>query len=478
MINESQVLVLKDCGGYLQVSTIPVEDSQFVLKELSDAAENPNKTLLDVQSMFLNKVPSIRSHYPYLYPYSYRSSYISGASRPKTYTYAEYNAALDKQLKGLVDGKSVKEVTLLTNEVKTNLKRNYVSECSRFIKQQMIYKAFQKAANDPSIKMYSRESIGWSSFVYKITDDIKVSVYTNFGFGYACYFTLTVSYKDIIIAPFSHVAKYYMANMTDVIRCTRDYNVDRDSWNPAFEFVRDFANKSLSNPEAFVESYIMNEITEMMHGLENIMAYPDAVIEMFRTQNASLSDYHTLRFICPMSDNEKKRFDVFPNEMPVIFKAEKLTQAVQTLERLKELGKVYPKIEEYISEIRGMVLNLTPDIQHTLKGIQSDVVKQTERKESLEKEKETLQAKADVFSKELDEQIKKLPENSSCQDKELLSSKYDTEHPDYVTLKNQIRDYEKEITKLRDNISSRSYLVSRLSACITAFSACDVEKAA
>lgn len=478
MVNESQILVLKDCGGRLQISSIPIEDCNFILNQLNDAAGNPNKTLLDVQSMFLNEFHSICDYYPYPYPYAYSSSYISGASKPKTHTYAEYNAALDKELKGVTDNKNAQEIARLTNEAKNRLKQKYVSECSRFVKQQMLYKAFQKATNDPSIKMFSRESIGWNSFEYKITDDLKVCVYTNFGFGYACYFTLTVSYKDIIIAPFSHVVKYYKANMTDIIRCTRDYYVDRDSWNPALEFVKDFANESLSNPATFVENYIMNEITEMMHGLKNIVANPDAVIKMFKTQNTSLSDYHNLRLISPMSEEEKKHFDVFPHEMPVVFKAEKMTQAAKMLSRLNELGTVYPKIEEYISEIRGMILNLIPEIQQTMNGIQSDIDILTERMKPREKEKEDLLTKAEVFCKELDEQVKKLPENSSWRDRENLRNRYDTEHPVYVTLKKQISDVEEVITELRNRISSRTELISRLTACITVFSACSTGKAA
>ena len=44
-----------------------------------------------------------------------------------------------------------------------------------------------------------------------------------------------------------------------------------------FEFVNDFTNRSLSNPESIVESYIMNEIDEMMEGLRNIMSNPSEV---------------------------------------------------------------------------------------------------------------------------------------------------------------------------------------------------------
>ena len=259
-VNETQILVLKEQDGYLQVSSMPIEDSSFIINEINAAVENPNKTLLDVQSVFLNNFQSIKDYYPYLYPYSYSSSYISGATKPKKYTYDEYKAELDKAVKEKIVNKGADAVTqIIANENKC-LKQNYASLCIRYIKQQLLYKAFQNAVNNSSVKMYSCESIGWSSFEYIITDDLKACVYTNLGFGYASYFTLSVSYKGIVIAPFSHIAKYYYANMTDIIRCTRDYYVEKENWHTMFEFVKEFANHSLSDPKSFIKNYIINEI--------------------------------------------------------------------------------------------------------------------------------------------------------------------------------------------------------------------------
>lgn len=308
-INETHILVLKEHNGIFQVISMPIDDSSFIINEIEASVDNPNKTLLDVQSEFLNNFQSINNAYGYLYPYAYSSSYVSGAIKPKRHTYAEYKTELDNRVKNRAIGENI-DINHIIEDENRILKQNYASLCTRYIKQQMLYKAFQNAANDPSCKMYSRESIGWSSFDYAITDDIKVCLYTNLGFGYASYFTLSISYKDIIIAPFSHIAKYYNACMTDIIRCTRDYYVDKDNWYPMFEFVKDFVNHSLEDPKSFVESYIMNEIDEMIRCLRNIMANPSAVINVFKNQNNNI-DYHRLRFINPMSNDEKQLYSVY-----------------------------------------------------------------------------------------------------------------------------------------------------------------------
>ena len=471
-INETQILVLKEHGGYLQVSSIPIEDCSFIINEINSAVKNPKKTLLDVQCIFLNNFNSIYNYYDYLYPYLYSHSYVSGAIRPKKYTYDEYKATLDKAIKEKIKDKNIDNVTKIITDETKSLKQDYASSCIRHIKQQMLYKTFLKVANDPSIKMYSRESIGWNNFEYIITDDLKVSVYTNLGYGSASYFTMTISYKGIIIAPCSHIVKYYKANMTEIIHCTRDYYVDKDSWQPMFEFVNDFTNRSLSNPESIVESYIMNEIDEMMEGLRNIMSNPSEVINMFKTQKTNLSDYLHLRLINPLNNDEKLRFDVFPNEMPIIFKSEKLAQATKTLERLKELSEIHSKTNTYIEEILNMVIKLNPDIEKTIKNIQIDIDKLISQRIPKENLKESLQTQINKFELELDNILEKLPKDADWMEKFATRKQYEEEHPMYVDTKEMLQKTINEISEINYKIYSRNSLIERLSSCANDFTLC------
>lgn len=457
-INETHILVLKEHNGIFQVALMPIDDSSFIINEIKASVDNPNKTLLDVQSEFLNNFQSINNAYGYLYPYVYSSSYVSGAIKPKKITYAEYKTELDNRVKNKVKTKNIDKIIEDENRI---LKQNYASLCTRYIKQQMLYKAFQNAANDSSCKMYSRESIGWSSFDYAITDDIKVCIYTNLGFGYASYFTLSISYKDIIIAPFSHIAKYYNACMTDIIRCTRDYYVEKDNWYPMFEFVKDFVNHSLEDPKSFVESYIMNEIDEMIRCLRNIMANPSAVINMFKNQNNNL-DYHRLRFINPMSNDEKQLYSVYPIEMPTIFKSEKLSQAVNTLKRLEELQKNHSQINVYIEEILNMIIELSPEIDKTIKSIQVDIDRLVVQKKPKEKLAESLQTQIDGFVSELNNELEKLPKDADWKRKEDVRKQFEERHPIYIDAKNRLQEAKDEIYEINKKIYSRESLVERL----------------
>lgn len=472
MINESQILVLKENNGILEVVTEPIEDCSFIINEIDNATDNPNKTLMDVQSLFLNSITPIRNYYSYLYPWNYASSYIGGAEVPSRCSYSEYREQLDEVINEKKEDLGDTDMKEIISIAESELKRAYATGCKRFIRHQALYKAFKKATNDSSTKMYSRESIGWSSFKYKITDDVKACVYTNFGYGFASYFTLTVSYKDIIIAPFSHIARYYKANMTDIIRCTRDYYVNRDSWNPLFDFVKDFVNQSRSDPQAFVEKYLMNEVDEMMKGLRNIQANTSSVIQMFENQSASLEDYHHLRFISPMSSDEKQLFEVFSHEMPVVFKSEKLTQAALMLERLKELGQAYPKVDAYVTEIESMIKGIRPEIEDTINHIQEDIISNEKKKEAAEEKKSMLESKAEPFKDELQQKTKELPKGYSYVEAEALRKDYEKEHPEYVLLKEQIQDLTKEIQDVGLVITRRKALVSRLTSCINSIREC------
>jgi hypothetical protein len=55
MENIKQLSVLKTCGGTLQVTIIPVEDSSFIINQIEAAVNNENITLMDVQDIFINR---------------------------------------------------------------------------------------------------------------------------------------------------------------------------------------------------------------------------------------------------------------------------------------------------------------------------------------------------------------------------------------------------------------------------------------
>ena len=205
----------------------------------------------------------------------------------------------------------------------------------------------------------------------------------------------------------------------------------------------------------------MNEIDEMIRCLRNIMANPTAIINMFKNQSNNL-DYHRLRFINPMSNDEKQLYSVYPIEMPTIFKSEKLSQAVNTLKRLEELQKIHTQISVYIEEILNMIIELSPEIDKTIESIQVDIERLEIQKKPKEELAESLQTQIDGFVLELNNELEKLPKDADWKRKEDVRKQFEERHPIYIDTKNRLQDIKGEISKINKEIYSRKSLVERL----------------
>ena len=228
-------------------------------------------------------------------------------------------------------------------------------------------------------------------------------------------------------------------------------------------------NETEKRFEEFIENYLMNEIDEMMKGLRNIMSNPEGVINMFKSQSHNLPDYQHLRFISPMQEYENRNFEVYPYEMMIIFKSEKLSQAVNMLERLRELSKVYSKLDDCIDEILNMVGKLSPEVDMTIQKIQKDIERLTNEKEPKEKKRNEIQSQIDKFVSELNDLLDEFSDNSDWKRKMEISRQYEEENPDYKEMKVLLQDIKEDISKIESQIYSRNSLVNRLSNCADNF---------
>ena len=223
--------------------------------------------------------------------------------------------------------------------------------------------------------MFSTDTLGWSNFTYQVTDEIIITLGTNFGYGKASYFRLGLSYKGIDILPYSYMVKYYYANRRDLLRYTRLYDVAHDSWNLAFSFVEKAANMASESAEEFVRHWILNEVEDMVHRLHGVLENPDDYIQdiLNKTGEKADCDYFTVR---NMYSNEKRRYGVFPEEMTMAIRSEKLTGALDFLGNLSALSATLPEIEAYIAEIKEMAVAIIPELDEMVKklGLTSIIV--------------------------------------------------------------------------------------------------------
>ena len=182
---------------------------------------------------------------------------------------------------------------------------------------------------------------------------------------------------------------------------------------------------------------------------------------MFKNQNNNI-DYHRLRFINPMSNDEKQLYSVYPIEMPTIFKSEKLSQAVNTLKRLEELQKIHSQINVYIEEILNMIVELSPEIDKTIESIRIDIERLVIQKKPKEELAESLQTRIDGFVTELNNELEKLPRDADWKRKEDVRKQFEERHPIYVDTKNRLQEVNDEISEINKKIYSRKSLVERL----------------
>lgn len=379
-------VVLTDNGilkyGEKKIETLPISH------KLAEMFENPNQTVLDMQQHFVCSFPNKRS-FNYCLPYSYDTSYINGVLYLEMMSFQEYSDKLKEKRDELAKN-NTSNIKDAIAKYADGLKKKFLETAYRYIEAYNYDLVRQQISSDENIKMYSSENIGWTYFEYKISSDIVFTLNTNFGYGSASYFFANLRWKGIDILPYSHAVRYYKANMRDLIRYTRLYYPDRDNWVNALKFVVEISNSAMTDEKSFVQKWIIAEVNEMMKGLQCIKQDSKSYIERFSEQSRE-SEYITVRNI---TNDEKIRYAAYPEEMGIVFKAEKITGALTLLDKLAQLPNVYPAVTDRIEEIKIMNREILPEIEHHIEHIGEDISR-LERKLNL----------INVGIEELDKQI-------------------------------------------------------------------------
>jgi len=206
-----------------------------------------------------------------------------------------------------------------------------------FFHSYFIEHAYSKCKKDKkNIKAYSHQKLGWQSYCFILNNIFSVEIKTNFGFGFASYFCVTLIYEDVKIIPYSRLVMYYKANFMELIRNTWTFDIQNDSWGLAFDKVREACNTYQDEKNSFVTKYFVNELEKLTSMLTE---YLDAT-EFELSEN----EYGYYR-------KEEKKKIVKLSEFPlIIFRGEKISGAVGFVESIKRINKITP-IQKYIDII-------------------------------------------------------------------------------------------------------------------------------
>lgn len=457
--------------------------------------ENSNRNVIDLQNAFINKYPEKiykDAYYDYIYPNSYMSAYVTGAHYPKIYSYNEYKDELRKKeaavADDLLDSEDAKEELLeikkrsfqeykeeiekrknrIKNEVKKykyRLKKRFFDSCTHFIHGHNYTETVKVTANKfgKELRMFSTEQVGWRGFKFPLNSEVTANLLTNFGYGSAAYFYCNITYRGVEILPYSAAVNYYYVNWVDIIRFTRSYDRTRDSWEEVFDFVVEVGNLAKKNPQKFIDTWIINEIKEMIDGLEVIMKSPKKEFERYahiRTQE-SIGLYSLVRDI---SNTEKEEYKILPQEKVLAFKAEKISGSLHFLDNLRKLKGLNNKISMYINDIIQLNRSLKPEIVQGINNISEDLARLNKILESQKKEISQLNTRIKPYelecAKEAGKQKEKDPQNFS---RYSFERQFLNEHKEYQRLKNKLSSVEEDKRKTQNDINLRQKFKNELS---------------
>lgn len=461
-IDRTHIIALQEVGGRLRNVELPISRPDQFIAEFRAMVDNPNRSVWDMQSTFADRYPKTNRYLDYLQPFSYQAAYVSGISYPAFHDYdelrrswqeAEETARQSCSYSCLAPEILSEKIEKGVEDLKKRQKYNFLFDAMRWIDASCYYEAANRLDRDETVKMFSKENLGWNLFTHEVNENIKVALKTNFGYGSAAHFILALQYKGIDILPYSYIVKYYTARMVDIVRCTRSYEPCRESWSASFDFISEFVNKSIADPEGFVESYIMNEVKEMMQGLEAIATNPLNVINQIENNTA---DPFVVN-IQPMFYDDKVRMQSYPEETPILFKVEKITGALSFLENLSEITKEVKSVQPYIDRLLDLNLSLCPEVHSAIVNIQAKVDPKIKEKENLESQIALLSDKIRPFEEEIQKGF-----STQTSEKPFKVSEYESAHPEYVRMRDERNNLRTELSKVNRVISDLNSFIGIL----------------
>lgn len=472
-IDRTHIIALKEENGILLNMELPISRPEQFIDELNAMVENPNRTMWDMQSYFAQRFPKNAMYLDYIHPHSYRDSYVGVTPYPNFSDYDELRQTWAKAGRDAREAyinnckhcwnrnpdneEAVQREKEAVDNLKKSQKYNFLQAAMRWINASCYTAEANRLNNDRSVKMFSKENVGWNDFIHQVNDDIKVAIKTNFGFGSAAHFILAIQYKGLDILPYSHIVRYYKAGMADIVRCTRSYLPCRESWSASFDFLSDFVNRSVADPENFVRTYIMNEVEEMMSGLEKIAVDPIGFLN--RIANNKVDPY--IINVRQILREEKVKMSVYPEETEILFKVEKIMGALYFLNSLTEIAKEVKDIQKQIDRLLELNMALCPEVRQAADKVKSKIETQSLIKEKLDSQIATLSEKLHPY----EEEIQKLF-SMSTQENPFRMEDYEPRHPEYSTLKKEKQDIQSQLYKVKNQISDFESFLSILNRSI------------
>ena len=470
-INVDYIAIVRQVGNLVKLEHIDIRKPESLLSDLKAILEDPERTLLDLQSRMCEFYEEDkRRNISYLHHSNYTNAHTTGyVSFPKIYHQDEYNdmireieaRTISKNNWSLSrikerDGETAYQEKLKTDidEVLKKKKEEYYRLCLSFITATTFNDTVSECKEDPTIKLYSN-AFCWSwTKDLRVNSDIVLSITAQLGYSsQSAHLGISLWYKGILIHPYSffvsHFRKYrkykfYVKIISPHTLC----------WEDIFQSVVDMANMATTHPEQFYNKYIKDEIKKMISGLTYIVEKPKYFI-------ASLIDDKESYFENGIRPEYVKAYREFPDDMSMALIAYKLCDAYELLSNLSKLAKIEPVAQSAHDTIKGYIIRMLPKIkEYSIKN--NDAVEKLGKSISeTESKLQELKKRIAIHTPYIDERYAK---GFKCRSS--IEADYERECYDYRYLKEEIKRTEQTNSSLLNLRYGRNLILESLQHCL------------
>lgn len=476
-VNYDYILVLSlNDGNRLELRNVPIKRSMSLIGTLLSYCNDNTYDVVDMHNLLRCSVKTYES-FDYCLSHEYSDSFISDVKFPelniseyreeekafreslyhRTYKILKFKHRVwsDYELKNETN----RLIELEFNKFNQKKKDLYVDRCLNYIYSHDYNATFSGLESKKTIISFSNEKHGRFSYEHEVNDDLKVRISTNFCYGSASTFRVIITYKGIEILPYSIWVKYYYAEFSELLHYTRSYRVIRSNWDVCMNFIVDFVNSAIVNPDHFVREVVMQEVREMMEGIKQIYTLgKDYLNTIMKLDKVNENKYVGVRDIHHCNASEREDYSVYSNEMYLVYRIGKISGALRFLDSLKQVAVICDEVNVFIDEIAAMNVALYPELTEAIPPIEVDI-KNLKRK--LNRENRQLNVLKSKFEY-LDNRLNKILSKYKYEDKEQRRQSFLKAHPAYEKLKIQIQNQNETINKIRREHNTRNKFLSEL----------------
>lgn len=317
----------------------------------------------------------------------------------------------------------------------------------------------------------SSERIGWPSnkekgnptWIYEINDDIKISLWSNFCYGNSSAFFIRVFYKNLQLCPYSEFVTYRYAREADILNYTRKYELKRDAWNSAAEFVLNFCNKAITDPDNFIKYEITYEVSTLVQELSQIVNSKEQYLKSkFETSMTINTRFSHVADLISFNEYQLADYQKNPAEYELLFRMEKISGALRFVNSLNNFSSLFEFIRKAIETIEKLNVEIYPELCERIIPIREEVAKLKEVVHELSAKYDMLEKKAKRHYKNIE-----IIQNryKKTENKDAAEKKYYKSHPELTELEDVISKLNAELCPQRRLLFMREKFLNSLESC-------------